>query len=142
MGEARRGRWFADGKIALALGGDDQEIRTYGDRIYQTPQSKVTKDYGVYVLPSNRGSFEQGDLDFVTEVRFNVGCDLSSHWRARIGYTLLTWLNPVRPGDQIAPINLAQVAPGAPAFAGKPSVPFREDFFWAQGLNLGLELRW
>jgi hypothetical protein len=60
----------------------------------------------------------------------------------RVGYNLITWLNPVRPGDQIAPVNLAEVAPGAPPFTGKPSVPFREDFFWAQGVNAGVELRW
>jgi hypothetical protein len=141
-GEARRGRWFVEGKVALAVGGDDQQIRTYGDRIYQTPQLKQTQDYGVYVLPGNRGSFERGEFDFVTEVRLDVGCDLTGYARVRVGYTLLTWLNPVRPGDQIGPVDLAQVAPGAPPFSGKPSVPFREDFFWAQGLNAGLEFRW
>jgi hypothetical protein len=141
-GEAHYGRWFVEGKVALAIGGDDQEIRTYGNRIYQTPTEEITTDYGVLVLPSNRGTFERGAFDFVTEVGFNVGCDLTQHIRVRVGYSLLTWLNPVRPGDQIAPINLAQVAPGAPPFTGTPSVPFREDFFWAQGVNAGLELRW
>jgi hypothetical protein len=141
-GEVRRGRWYAEGKIALSIGGDDQEIRTYGNRIYQTPQEKLTSAYGVLVLPSNRGSFERGEFDFVTEVGFNVGGELTQHIRVRVGYSLLTWLNPVRPGDQITPINLAQVAPGAPPFAGQPSVPFREDFFWAQGANAGLEFRW
>jgi Putative beta barrel porin-7 (BBP7) len=141
-GEVRRGRWFVEGKIALSIGGDDQEIRTYGNRIYQTPQEKLTTDYGVLVLPSNRGTFERGAFDFVTDVGLNVGCDLTQHIRARVGYSLLTWLNPVRPGDQIAPVNLAEVAPGAPPFTGQPSVPFREDFFWAQGVNAGLEFRW
>jgi hypothetical protein len=141
-GEVRRGRWYVEGKVALSIGGDDQQIRTYGDRIYQTPQDKLTSNYGVLVLPSNRGTFERGEFDFVTEVGLNVGCELTQHVRARVGYSLLTWLNPVRPGDQIAAINLGQVAPGAAAFAGQPSVPFREDFFWAQGLNAGLEFRW
>jgi Putative beta barrel porin-7 (BBP7) len=141
-GELRRGRWFLEGKVALSIGGDDQEIRTYGNRIYQTPQEKLTENYGVYVLPSNRGTFERGAFDFVTEVGLNIGCELTQHIRVRVGYSLLTWLNPVRPGDQIGPINLAEVAPGAPAFTGQPSVPFREEFFWAQGVNAGLELRW
>jgi hypothetical protein len=141
-GEAHCGRWFVEGKVALSIGGDDQEIRTYGNRIFQTPEEKITTNYGVLVLPSNRGVFERGAFDFVSEVGLNVGCDLTSHIRARIGYSLLTWLNPVRPGDQITPINLAQVAPGAAPFTGQPSVPFREDFFWAQGVNAGLEFRW
>jgi hypothetical protein len=141
-GEAHRGPWFVEGKVALSIGGDDQEIRTYGTRLYQTPQVRVTEDYGVLVLPSNRGTFERGAFDFVTETQINVGCDVTRHIRIRVGYSILTWLNPVRPGDQIAPVNLAQVAPGAPPFTGKPSVPFREDSFWAQGGNVGLELRW
>jgi hypothetical protein len=141
-GEAHRGRWFVEGKVALSIGGDDQQIRTYGNRIFQTPFEKITEDYGVLVLPSNRGTFERGEFDFVSEVGINVGCDLTQHVRLRVGYNLITWLNPVRPGDQIAPVNLAEVAPGAPPFTGKPSVPFREDFFWAQGVNAGVELRW
>jgi hypothetical protein len=141
-GEAHRGPWFVEGKVALSIGGDDQEIRTYGTTLYQTPQVRMTEDYGVLVLPSNRGTFERGAFDFVTETQINVGCDLTRHIRFRVGYSILTWLNPVRPGDQITPINLAQVAPGAPAFTGKPSVPFREDSFWAQGGNVGLEFRW
>jgi hypothetical protein len=141
-GEVRHGRWFAEGKVALSIGGDDQQIRTYGNRIYQTPEEKLTTDYGVLVLPSNRGTFERGAFDFVSEVGLNAGCDLTQHIRFRIGYNLITWLNPVRPGDQIAPVNLAEVAPGAPPFTGTPSVPFREDFFWAQGINAGLEFWW
>jgi hypothetical protein len=141
-GQAHRGCWFVEGKVALSIGGDDQEIRTYGNRIFQTPQEKITTDYGVLVLPSNRGVFERGAFDSVTEVGLNVGYELSSHVRIRVGYTLLTWLNPVRPGDQITPINLSEVAPGAPPFTGRASVPFREDFFWAQGVNAGLEFRW
>jgi hypothetical protein len=141
-GEAHCGGWFVEDKIALSIGGDDQEIRTYGNRVFQTPQEKITTDYGVLVLPSNRGVFERGAFDFVSEVELNVGYEFSSHVRVRVGYTLLTWLNPVRPGDQITPINLAQVTPGAAPFAAHPFVPFREDFFWAQGANAGLEFRW
>lgn len=142
IGAYHWGRWSVEGKVALAIGGDDQEIRNYGDRIYQTPQLRQTANYGVYVLPSNRGNFDRGDFDFVTETTINVGCDLTRHIRTRVGYTLLTWLNPVRPGDQIGPLNLGQVAAGGPTGPAKPTVPFREDFFWAQGLNVGLELRW
>jgi hypothetical protein len=141
-GEAHRGRWFVEGKVALSIGGDDQQIRTYGDRVVQTPLTKVTENYGVLVLPSNRGTFERGAFDFVSEVGINLGYDVTEHMRVRVGYSLLTWLNPVRPGDQIAPIDLSQVAHATPTFTGQPSVPFREDFFWAQGVNAGIEFRW
>jgi len=55
----------------------------------------------------------------------------------RIGYTLITWSNPVRPGDQIEAINRNQpVGPVA------PTIPFRRDLFWVQGLNLGMDWKW
>jgi hypothetical protein len=36
-------------------------------------------------------------------------------------------------------VNLQQPAEAAPA---RPAVPFATDAFWAQGGNVGLEVRW
>src|SRR5204862_7789997 len=119
----------------VAFGADDQIIRAKGDRVIHTPEQRTTFDYGLYVQPSNRGSFERIVGDFVTEWGMTLGCDWTSWLRGRVGYTLLTWRNPVRPGDQIEPLNLTGTGPA-------PTIPFRSDFFWAQGLNLGIELRW
>lgn len=66
---------------------------------------------------------------------------LAPRLRARIGYSLLTWNNPVRPGDQIEPLDLSQLNPEAPP-GQAPAMKFRSDFFWAQGLNFGVEARW
>ena len=139
-GQWHRGRWSLEGKGVLALGGDLQEIRTQGDRVLHTPLARTTEDFGLYVLPSNRGNFARGTVDFVTEWGLTLGWSPSPRFRARFGYSLLTWNNPVRPGDQIQPIDLSQLDSQAPPV--KPSVPFRTDSFWAQGLHVGLETRW
>lgn|GEM_PF-3359801 len=140
-GEIRRGDWFIAAKGALALGADVQIVRAKGDRVIHPPEGRETRPYGLYVLPSNTGHFERTVLDFVTEWQINIGYMLAPRLRARIGYSLLTWNNPVRPGDQIEPLDLSQLNPEAPP-GQSPAMKFRSDFFWAQGLNFGVEARW
>lgn len=142
-GEARRGNWFLAAKGALALGADVQIVRAKGDRVIHTVAGRATLPYGLYVLPSNTGHFERTALDLVTDWQINIGYVIAPRLRARIGYSLLTWNNPVRPGDQIAPIDLSQTnAEAPPPQSAAPKMLFRSDFFWAQGLNFGIEARW
>jgi len=142
LGEWRRGRWAVTGKGTIAVGATQQEIRTKGDRVLHTPQARTTEDYGLFVLPSNTGAFDRTVADLVTEWDVSLRWAMTSRFRWRAGYTLLTWNNPVRPGDQIEPLNLSQVTPGGLVGPLTPTVPFREDFFWAQGFHLGFEARW
>jgi len=141
-GAWRRGRFFIEGRGVVALGADAQTIATKGDRVLNTPAVRTQTDYGLYVLPSNSGTFERAQFDVVTEWGVNVGWSFNSRVSCHAGYTLLTWNNPVRPGDQIEPVNLSQVAPGGLVGAIKPTIPFRTDIFWAQGLNVGIDFRW
>src|SRR5262249_30457359 len=141
-GRVRFGRVSLEGRAALALGGDDQLIRNKGQRIFHTPQQRQVQPYGLFVLPSNRGEFSRVAFDVVTELRLNVVYELTQHINLRAGYTLLTWDGPVRPGDQVRPINRSQVRPGGLQGPLQPLPNFKEDFFWAQGLNAGVELSW
>jgi hypothetical protein len=94
------------------------------------------------VLPSNPGTFTHTAVNGVFEVNANLGCQLTRHWRFLVGYTLLLWDKPIRAGDQVdLVVNPTQLA-GPLVGPARPSIPFKEDFFWAQGLNTGLELRW
>jgi len=138
----RLGRWSLEGRAEVALGATDQEIRNKGDRIYQTPFERLTSPYGLRVLPSNTGDFQRGAFDWATEVGGQVGYDLTQRVRLHLGYSFLTWANPVRPGDQVGPLNLSQVDPAGTRGPLQPLVRFKEDFFWAHGANAGIELRW
>jgi Putative beta barrel porin-7 (BBP7) len=126
----------------FGIGGDDQQIRAYGDQLFQTPLVRVTKNYGLYVQPSNTGSFERFDFDTVSEASLNIAWDVSRHIRLHVGYSVLLWANPVRPGDQITPINLTQVAPGGLVGPLQPQIPWKTDLLWVQGGNVGLEFHW
>ncbi|HEV3256208.1 MAG TPA: BBP7 family outer membrane beta-barrel protein [Gemmataceae bacterium] len=136
------GRWLLSVRGQAALGGTEQVVRAFGDRTYQTPLTKVVQPFGLAVLPSNSGRSTNTDLDAVYEVGANLGYQVTSYLRGFAGYTFLYWNNPVRAGDQVdLVVNPSQLT-GPLAGPARPLVPFREDAFWAQGLNAGMEVRW
>lgn len=141
-GEYRWGRWFIDGKASLALGVDEQRIRLKGESIRHVPGNRQSQPYGLFILPSNRGTQRRAEFDLVSEWRVNAGYELTCWLRVHAGYSLLTWNNPIRPGDLVEPINLTQVQPGGLVGPLRPEVPDKSDFFWAHGANVGLEIRW
>jgi hypothetical protein len=138
--ELVRGRWDLSLRGEAALGGTEQIVRAFGDRTFQTPLVRLMQPFGLSVQPSNTGRFTHMDLDGVYEVGIGAGYRLTPHTRLFAGYTILAWANPVRSGDQIDPVvNPTQLINRQPA---RPAIPFREDFFWAQGVNVGLDFRW
>lgn len=136
------GRFSLSVKATTAVGGDDQMIEAKGNRVDATPGQRLTKNYGLYVLPSNEGSFERGAVDGVGELNLTLTYKVTERLSLRCGYSGLIWLNPVRAGDQITAINLSQVEPGGLVGPMYPRIPFKEDLFWAHGGQVGLELTW
>lgn len=135
------GAWSLTGRASAALGGNDQEIRTKAERTFQTPLVKIVQPFGLYVLPTNSGNFERWDFDMTSELSLTLGYDFTSWLRATVGYNFIYWLNPVRAGDQIDAINPTQLT-GPLVGPARPAIPFKEDFFWAQGIKVGLEIKW
>jgi hypothetical protein len=89
------------------------------------------------VYPSNACVFRRTVLNAVYEVGFDVGFRLTQRMKVFGGYTFLLWDGAVRSGDQVDLV----VHPDQPAGV-RPWVPFKDDVFWAQGLNFGLEVNW
>lgn len=137
-GEISRGRWTLNLRGETGLGGNEQQIRNFGDRVLHTPGNRVVTQGGLTVQASNTGQFERTTLNMVSEVAINIGYRLTAHCQLFGGYTFLLWDSPIRSGDQIDLV--VNTVPGtAPA---RPGVPFKEDLFWAQGLNVGLGFSW
>ena len=67
----------------------------------------------------------------------SAGFNINNNLRVFADYTLLFLNNAARPGDQID--GRVQVFPGIGAPA--PLFLFRDTQFWAQGLGLGMVLR-
>jgi hypothetical protein len=137
-GEATCGRFFVNLRGEVGLGGNVAHVRAYGLSLYQTPAERLVTPTGLTVQASNSGTVDHTELNMVSEVGLNVGYRLTSCCRVFGGYTFLLWDSPLRSGDQIDPV-VNRIAGTAPI---RPVIPFREDLFWAQGLNAGLEFSW
>jgi hypothetical protein len=139
-GECWFGRLFVQVRGTVGLGGDVELVRTFGQTTFQNPQVRTQTQAGLYVQPSNSGSRSRGNFDGAGEVALNLGYQVTSWARVLVGYTFLYWADPLRAGDQVdTVVNVQQATLPAPA---RPAVPLKGDALWAQGLNVGLELRW
>jgi hypothetical protein len=137
-GDVCAGPWMVGLRGTVGLGGNDEEVTTFGRTIIQTSTSRVVTPTGLTVQQSNSGTFERASLNMVSEAGVQVGYQATQRVRFFAGYTFLLWDAPVRAGDQID-LVVNRNAGTAPA---RPSIPFREDVFWAQGVNAGITFAW
>jgi hypothetical protein len=158
--EFHKGCWYVELRTKVALGETHQVLDINGGQtINGIPQiSPPGGPGGLLALSSNIGHYSRNRFSVVPEVGLNVGYDITPHVRVFVGYNFLFWSNVLRPGDQIDPIidprripNFSTAAALAgmplPSFAqvppiARPSVPFKQADFWAQGVNCGLEFHY
>ncbi len=138
-----RGEWwwqrlFVRARGTIGLGADDDRVRTFGRSVLQTNLGRVEAPTGLYVRGSNSGERTRCRVDGVGEVAIDLGWAVTDHVRVLVGYTFLNWFAPLRAGDQVD--QVINPVPGTTPV--RPVLPFRTDALWAQGLNLGLEVRW
>lgn len=102
---------------------------------------------GFFARGDNSGLFRRNEFGDVTELQAHVGVDICHSVSAFAGYNFLFWSRVARPGDQInRAVDLTQV-PTDPAFTGglllaPPATSVRSSTFWAQGVSLGVEVRY
>jgi hypothetical protein len=106
-----------------------------------------TAQGGSLAQPSNSGEFSNTDFSVVSELTATAGYQLTPGLRILVGYTFLDWTRVQRAASQIdRNIDLSQVPTNAPMVPGSigtaPRYPGSRTDFWAQGLNVGLELKW
>jgi hypothetical protein len=148
--EWRWGRWFLDARGKLALGGTYHEVKVDGSQVFVGPDGRTQRfTGGLLALPSNIGTYQRGSFTVVPEITLNVGYQVTDHFRAFVGYNFLYWSSVVRPGQQIDRVldetlipNFNIINPVPPAGQNRPAMPFEKSDFWAQGLNVGFELRY
>ncbi len=149
-GEYRLGNFFINGTGKVALGVVNQAINVNGGGASIFPGGTPAENFflpaGFYALRSNSGRFSRSSFAVVPEVNLNIGYNITSNIRIYAGWTFLYINNVVRPGQQIDhSINPIQApgllgAPIGPSGPLTPTIPFNHTDFWAQGLNIGLQL--
>jgi hypothetical protein len=136
-GEVASGRWSLELRGEVGLGGNDEQVRAYGFSVFQTPTERIVTPTGLTVQASNTGTFNRVAVNMVSEANFQLGYRLTRHIQLLAGYTMLLWDGPLRSGDQID--TVVNTHPGT-----SPAQPisFKEDLFWAQGVNAALAFSW
>jgi hypothetical protein len=147
IGLAGEYRWsnLIVGLRGLAAVGDlHRTVDIDGSTVVAVPgQAPVTNAGGLLALPSNSGHFTSDRVAFASEVGITLGYQLTSHVRLSAGYSFLLLTNAVRTGDQIdLVVNPSQLPPGTLAGPARPAFMPHATDFWAQGVTLGLELRY
>jgi hypothetical protein len=131
----------------VAFGSTHQRIEIGGNTTLLTPGGPTTTaSGGLLAVPSNSGTQKHDAGAVAPEVGVNLAYELKSWLRLRVGYSFLYLSSVVRPGNQIdRGIDPTQVpslqffTPGA--VASRPEALFNRTDFWAQGVNLGMELQ-
>jgi len=124
-----------------------ETINTSGNTLVNAPPPLGTfaAPGGFFSQPSNIGHFTQNAFAVVPEVGANLTFQVCDRCKLGFGYTFLYLSRVVRPGDQID--GTAGGAQRPPLFflAGQPQPAFQnfhETSFWAQGINLLVELNY
>ena len=128
-------RWTFEMRGTVGLGANEEQIRAFGYSLYQTPLVRIVTPTGLTVQDDNTGTFDRTSLNMVAAASLNVTYRLTEHASLFGGYSYLLWDGPVRSGDQINPV--VNTNPHAPL-----SVAFKEDVFWAKGVNVGVMCVW
>jgi hypothetical protein len=96
-----------------------------------------------FALPTNIGITSRNEFAVIPEFQLQVSYDFTPNLRAFAGYNYLYWSEVVRPGDQIdRVVNASQRQGGVLLGAARPQPRFESTDFWAQGLNVGMQVRY
>ena len=135
--------WTLDTLLKIAIGQTHSHVDIEGATATTVPGRAATfVPGGLLALPSNIGGHDSDQFSVVPELGVTLGFDLTPQLRAIIGYDLVYWNNVARPGDQIdLNIDPRQLPPATSPTATRPEFILHTSDYWAQGLNLGLDLR-
>ncbi len=134
-GECIFDRWTVDLRGAIGLGANEEQLREFGYSLYQTPVARIVSPNGLTVQANDTGTFNRTAVNLLSTVGVKVNYRLTPHASVCAGYSFLLWDGALRSGDQINPV--VNTNPHA-----APGIAFKQDTFWAQGVDVGLMLAW
>jgi hypothetical protein len=141
-----RGRWSLDFLGKIALGNNYEIANVNGSTVTTQNGVSTTSPGGLLALSSNIGRYTRDEFAMVPELGATLGYQVTPHLRATLGYTFLYWSQVARAGDQIdLDVNSRLLPNDSRPLAGDtqhPQFVFTDTAFWAQGISVGLELRW
>ncbi len=145
--EVRLGRLYTNLLGMVAVGNMHQVVDVGGSSTLSGPGGSTTLPGGLLALGSNSGRQTHDEFGVVPELNFNVGYQVRPGIRLYAGYSFLYLNDVARPGDQVNTTVNTALVPTSPQFGtpGGPLQPgalFNRTDYWAQGVNIGLALRY
>ena len=138
------GRFDLGGVLKVAMGATSHVADINGNT---TLVGVATVQGGSLAQASNIARVTSTDFSVVPEFTATVGIQVTPALRVLLGYTVLDWNRIQRPGNQIdRNLDFTQV-PTSPTFVPgsvgtSPRFPGVRTDFWAQGVNVGVELKY
>ena len=145
--QVRWNRFFADFEGKLAVGNSHEVVNINGVTTLTGTSGAAFQPAGLLAVSSNSGMSSRDEFTFIPEAGAKVGFHLTNHVSLFVGYTFIYWFDVARPGDQIDRVVNPALVPSNLAFGSmvgpnRPAVSFTRTDFWAQGVNIGLEVRY
>lgn len=140
----RRGPWRAELSAQVAPGLARQTVGVAGGYTSINFGPQASGPEGIFAQPSNEGRRSSSRFAVVTEAGLSVSYDLTSNIALTLGYEHLYYSSVVRPTDQIdrnVPKGQTFLQAAPTISTTSPSRRFHTTDFYAQGITLGLQLR-
>jgi Putative beta barrel porin-7 (BBP7) len=139
-------KWFVDARALAAIGFTHQTVDIQGTTVFQPiGAAPVVEQGGLLALSSNIGHYCRDPFTFSPAGELKVGYMVCPSVRLSVGYDYIYSTDVARAANQIDLAVNPHLVPGAaPASPVGPLVPafsFHGSDFWAQGLILGVEVR-
>jgi Putative beta barrel porin-7 (BBP7) len=144
-GEVRDGPWILQGRAQMAVGNNHEVLDVNGATTVTEPgMAPVTRPGGLLALDSNVGQLSRDRTVVIPEFGVKVGYQVTPCLRVCAGYSLLYWGEVARAGSQLdLNVNPRLLPPVTePVGPLRPAPRFEESNFWAQGIDVGVELRY
>ncbi len=143
-GRVQKSEWWIDGLAAFAFGSNRRTIDISGSTTNTVPNVGTSTAAGGLLTSSetNIGRYTDSRDTVIPRLRLGLGCQLTCHWSATLGYNAIIWQGVATAADglpadlAVDPRNLPPVQTGGnrnPEFAG-----FRDETFVAHGLDVGV----
>jgi hypothetical protein len=143
-------KWVLEGTAKASYGWIGEHARITGGTTFLPPgAAAVTNVGGLLALQTNIGDRNRGSGEMLPEFTANLGYDVNSHVRVRVGYTFI-YLNDVfRAGPQIdTNVNPFFIPPTPPPAAlglspnpARPATLDQRSDYYLHGINVGVEIR-
>jgi len=130
-----RGCWSVDTLAKIGLGVGRQQVTIDGRTIID---GAATVSGGLLAQDTNIGTFQRDKFAAIPELTINLKYHFNPCVSMHVGYSLIFWSDVVTSGRQIdTGVNTSQIG-GVLVGPARPAFEFRDEYYWLQGINFGV----